>query len=168
MHTQIIVTYLDFELAIHSKVGDTRNEPPLRAVDFTINLRPSLVTVEPFLDLCLVESTLHSPLSQNTVIGNVLILLKVGIEQLLDDPSLRCLTLGLGQLDNAMCVPGVACLAAKSEIDADLASDLGKANLHHLGSLGAKLALVEFLLVYGLFRRVWVQIEGCPCCGEGV
>lgn len=99
---------------------------------------------------------------------NILIALKIRLEELLDHPRLHRLALCLAQLDDPVRVPRIARLAAVGKVDADLLSDLGEADLHHARALGAELLLVEGLLVDGDFGGVRVQVEGRPGCGEGV
>jgi hypothetical protein len=149
-------------------IKPTRDEPPLSSSNLAVDLRTTLVAVQPLLDLCLFKTTTNRSLGEYSVIGDILVQLKVSIEQLLHDSRLCLFSLSLCQLHHSMRIPGVSSLASISKVDAQFVTDLRETALHHLYSLLAELLDVDGLLVSALLWGIRVQVEWEPGCGECV
>ena len=67
-----------------------------------------------------------------------------------------------------MGVSGVAGLAPKAEVDVILLSHTGESFEDGFGAFFAEFGSVHLALVYADFGRGRVEVEGEPCCGEGV
>ena len=155
-------------LPLQRKVRHTAHPHHLRLRHLPIHLFPALVAPQPLLHLPLLQPRLYARVLQNRMGGDIPLLLKVRLEQLLHDARLHLGGFGLGELDQAVRVARVARFAAEFEVDADVLSDGGQPLEDQRGFLGA-----EFLGVVGAFvdARRWgvgIEVEREPGCGEGV
>ena len=79
----------DFVLALQHEVGHPAHAATLRFRHLPVHLLSAPVTPQPALHLRLGQAGPHARLPQHVVARDVAFLLKVGPEQLLDDPRLH-------------------------------------------------------------------------------
>lgn len=160
-----------FKLPIDPNVGHTRDAQLLRPRDLCLDLLDALGRLEVPLDLAAVQARGLGGAPQRGLVGDVLLELKVALEQLVHDAVLdveAAPLVELGVPDQAVRVLRVARPPAKAELDAGVAPH-GRQRLLDLGeAVLAEAAHVARPLVLPLPRRAGVEVEGVPGNGKGV
>ena len=164
------LTYLrstNLKAIVNSEVRNSTDVLQARIHDLPINLLSALATVQPLLDLLLLQSRLGTGFNQDLMRRDVFLILKVRIKQLLNNACLYLRALRLAQLHKSVRITGISRLAAELEADALVLAYFGEHLVDSVCALLAKLLDVRLPLVEAL-AGIRVQVEGKPLCGECV
>ena len=154
----------DAVFPIDGKVGHPRN--PLLAPGiphFTVDHGPAGAAVgKPRTSGGPVQSGIDGSLDEHVGQSDVLLVLKVGGKELLDERRLAVAAVLLGKLHEAVRVACVARAAAEGEGDVVGQADPAHVLMHGRSPVGAEPARVVLALVHRSLRGVRVQLVGVP------